>query len=196
MIEMLMIALMAIVMAKHGARKGGRGKFRRYMRGNVDEVVALGTLAPRSLVAQVFDEVVQERTWISSLVASWSMTAFTPATNDGPVLVGVAYSDYSPTEIEEFIENTGSWNEASLVQTREVGKRLIRVIGTFPTASGAGVAAEIAVLNGGRKIRTKLGWMLTTGQILDLWAYNLGSSALATTDPQVFVQGHANLWPR
>jgi len=28
-----------------------------------------------------------------------------------------------------------------------------------------------------------------------MWAYNAGSNALATTVPNVSVDGHANLWP-
>ncbi len=179
------------------ARKGrGRrsGRFRRYLRGNVDEKLSLGTLAARTLISQVFGEVVTETTFVTSLVAAWAMDAFTVATDDGPIMVGISHSDYTSAEIEEFIENTGSWNVASLVQTREIGRRLIRVIGIFRNDGSSSTAP--VTLNEGRPIRTKLKWTLNTGQSLDVWAYNLGASALATTDPGVFVQGHANLWPR
>ncbi len=193
MYNILLGALLALLMARRG--RGRRGKFRRYLRGNVDEKMALGTLAPQTAVVQAFGETVSERTYVSSLIATWAMSEFTIAAGDGPIMVGVMHSDYSAAELEEFIENTGSWNEASLVQTKEIGRRLIRVVGIFrtPSISGAGSAV---ILNEGRPMRTKLGWILTTGQTLDVWAYNLGASGLATTDPQLLVQGHANLWPK
>ncbi len=158
----------------------------------MNESFSLGTLAGRTLVLSAVSETVQERTYVSSMVAAWSMIDLTEAPADGPIMVGVMHSDYTVTELEEFLENAGSWNEASLVQTREIGRRLIKKVGTFPSS---GISGGAQVLNEGRPIKTKLGWVLTTGQTLDLWAYNLGTSALATTVPQVTVEGHANLWP-
>jgi len=176
-------------MAKHPKR---RRKFRRYIRGQVDEELDLGTLAGRTLVAQVFDESVVERTFVSSIRASWSLSGLTPATDDGPVLVGIAHQDYTAAEIEEVIENTGSWSEADLI-AQERGKRKVRIVGTFPMPKDL---LDSVVLNEGRPIRTKLGWILTTGQSLDLWAYNLGTSGFAGTAPKVHLEGFANLWPQ
>ncbi len=166
----------------------------RYIRGTVDENLALGTLGAQALVKLDFDETVNERTLVSSIIATYAMQDFTLAAGDGPILVGVAHSDYSAAEIEAVIESTGSWNEGDKV-AQEVAKRLVRKIGIFPSVGGAGASAP-AVLNDGKPIRTKLNWILLQGQTLTLWAYNLGTSPLATTDPQVSVQGHANLWPR
>ncbi len=178
------------------ARKGkGRGKrMARYIRGQVDEELQLGTLAARTLVAQVFDEVVEERTLISSVVATYTLDQFTSGAGSGPIMVGLAHSDYSAAEIEEVIENTGSWTEGDKV-SQEVAKRLVRIVGVFGSEGGAGATLK-HTLRDGEKIKTKLNWILTTGQTLDLWAYNLGNAPLATTDPQVHVEGHANLWPR
>lgn len=164
----------------------------KYLRGNLDEVLAVGTLAARTLVVQGGDETVIERTFVSSMVATWSLSDVTSGANIGPLLVGVAHSDYTAAEIEEFIENLGSWNEGDLV-SQEKAKRKIRVVGTFRLDA---VGDSSMVLGNGRPIKTKLGWILTTGQNLDLWAYNLGSVAYATTNPQMHVEGHANLWPR
>jgi len=41
-----------------------------------------------------------------------------------------------------------------------------------------------------------MGWILTTGNGVDFWAYNMGDAAVVTTVPQVSINGHANLWPR
>ncbi len=97
------------------ARKSGRKRMGKYIRGNVDEELALTSLASKDVVGAVFDEVVNERTLVSSLVASWAMESFTPAVGVGPILVGIAHGDYSDAEIEEYLENTGQWNEGNMI---------------------------------------------------------------------------------
>ncbi len=168
-------------MAKHP-----KGK---YIKGNVDEGLSLTTLASQTLVAAIFDEVVEERTRINSIRAVWSLAEWTPGAGDGPVLVGVAHSDYSDAEIEEVIESTTSWTEGDLIG-QERGRRKVRIIGTF---QGPADALAQVVLNDGKPIYTRLMWVLTTGKSLKVWAYNLGASAFATTIPILRVQGHANL---
>ncbi len=164
----------------------------KYIRGNVDEFNGLSTLAAKTAIAVDFDETVNERTLVSSLVALWTMTAFTKSTGDGPIMCGVAHSDYSLAEIEEWIETTGSWDEGNLKE-QEVGARKIRRVGIFDNPADE---AEVSVLNDGKQIKTKLNWILLQGQTLQMWCYNLGTSPLATTSPIVVAQGHVNLWPR
>ncbi len=137
-------------------------------------------------------DTVNERTYVSSLVATWSMQGMTTGDNIGPIMVGVAHGDYSLAEIEAWIELTTGWDEGNLI-SREVAARKIRRIGVFrKDAVGIGVQA----LNDGRPITTKLGWILLQSQTVQYWAYNMGTGSLATTDPNVYVQGHCNLWPR
>ncbi len=162
-----------------------------YMKGSVEEELDLGTLAARTLVSVIFDQVTSEKTFASSLVATWSLDDFTNAIGDGPIAVGVAHSAYSDAEIEAVIEATGDWNQGNLIQ-QEIGRRKVRIIGVFRTSQAD--SQGIAVLNDGRPIKTKLNWSLNTGQSLRLWAYNQGSSALATTTPNVRCIGHVNLW--
>ncbi len=164
----------------------------KYIRGDMDEQLSLGTLAAKTAVKGNFDQTVNERTFVSSVVATWALSEFTKSSGDGPILVGLAHSDYSAAEIEAVIENAGSWNEGDLV-AQEVGARKIRRIGIFATPDDE---AQTVVLNDGRPIKSKLGWTLLQGQTLAQWAYNLGTSALATTAPTLNTQGHANLWPR
>ncbi len=178
--------------AKHGRR--GRGKrFRKYLRGNIDETAQLGTLGPATAILTVFDEVVTESTFISSAIVSVSLSNYTPGANRGPLLVLLAHSDYSLAEVEQFIETTQSWEVSDLVG-QEISRRKIRRVGIFDNLA-TGITDAIA-MNNGRPIRVKLGWMLSTGQTLNLVVYNTGSAALATSDPAVKMQGHANLWPR
>ncbi len=188
-----MLEIFLILAALLGAAKRkGRRKYRRYIRGNVDELLSLGTLAARTLLSGAFDESVNERTFVSSLVGIWSMDDFTIGAGIGPIMVGVNHSDYSAAEVEEFIENTGSWNEGDMV-AQEVGRRKIKIVGTFrvPTSDGT----SVNTLNEGKPIHTKLKWVLLQSQSIEMWAYNLGTAALATTDPNVHLEGHVNLWP-
>ncbi len=150
------------------------------------------TLAANTLVGASFDEVVEERTFISSIVATYSLRELTAAAGVGPFLVVIAHGDYTDAEIEAVIETTGSWDEGDLVQ-QEVASRRIRKIGIFESPIGS--TAFIA-LNDGKPIRTKLGWILNQGITLKLCAYNMGSAPVATTVPIIDMQGHANLWPR
>ncbi len=190
MLEILVImAVLGLLMAKHGRRK-----YRKYIRGAIDKRMALGTLAADTVIGSNFDGVVNERTFVSSVKALYTMDQFTDASDDGPIIVGLAHSDYSDAEIEAWVENTtsASWDEGNQV-AQEIGRRKIRRVGVF---EGVGDPNINAVLNEGRMITTKCKWILLQGQTVKVWAYNAGSSALATTDPTVHVQGHANLWPR
>lgn len=164
----------------------------KYIRGAVDEELNLGTLAGTTLVGDTFDSTVNERTLVSSIVARWSISTITPVAGNGPYLVGVAHGDYTDAEIEEYLEQTGSWNEVDLV-AQEVGGRKVRRIGIFETPQAV---EDTVVLNDGKPIKTKLNWIIAQGGTLKLWAYNMGGSAAATTTPVVRAQGHANLWPK
>ncbi len=181
-----MLAMLAAAKRKPRRRMG------RYIRGNVDEEVALTTLASKDVVGAVFDEVVNERTLVSTIVATWSLANWTPIANVGPIVVGVAHGDYNDAEIEEWIEQTGQWNEGDLV-AREIGARKIRQIGTFASPESSTLSTMLA---DGRAIKTKLNWILLQGQTLRIWAYNSGASPVATTVPSVTCNGHVNLWPR
>ncbi len=187
MLEIL-ISLMALVpLAKHPKR---RRSMSRYLRGQVDESIQLSTLGAKVLLSADFDESVTEETLVTSIVATYSMIDFTKGTGDGPILVGIAHSDYTDAEIEAVIESTGSWNRGDKV-AQEVAKRQVRRIGIFDVPN---TAEETSVLNDGKPIKTKLNWVLQTGQTLTLWGYNMGSSALATTSPNINVEGHINLF--
>ncbi len=164
----------------------------RYIRGQVNETLALGTLAGTTLISTPFDSVVTERALVTSVVASYTMQEFTSAAGDGPIMVGLAHSDYTDAEIEAFLENVATWEETDQIG-QEIARRKVRIIGTFGVPDSNSSNSR---LNDGKPVKTKLNWILTVGQTLRLWCYNLGSSALAGTDPQVTAVGHANLFPK
>ncbi len=166
---------------------------KNYLRGNVDEELALTTLASKDVVGAAFDEVVDNPTFISSIQATYTLENLTETAGVGPVVCGVAHGSYTDAEIEEFLEQAGQWNRGNIVATREISRRLIRQVGTFESPA---VSLQKETLNDGRAIKTKLGWWLQEGQTLRLWAYNAGSVNIATTVPSLTVNGHVNLFAR
>ncbi len=171
------------------ARKRSKRSMGRYIKGNIDENLPLLTLAADTAVEQIFTQIVNERTLISSIDCLWTLAGMTPVAGDGPIMCGVAHSDYSLAEIEEFLESGGTWNEGNLV-SQEVGNRKVRRVGTFDVPGAAG---ESVTLNDGKRIKTKLNWILLQSQSLRVWAYNLGTGAL-TTGALLDLQGIANLF--
>ncbi len=186
---LLLSVIFLIALAK---RPKGRRRMGRYVRGTIDVTIDLGTLAAKTGILQALSNV-NERTLISSMINYWGLSDFTDAVGDGPIMVGYAHGDYSLTEVEEYLEQADSWNEGNKI-AQEIGKRQIRRVGVFK--SSVADSQGSAVLNDGKPIRTKLNWILNQGQTINVWAYNMGDSALATTDPDLVVSGHANLWPR
>ncbi len=173
-------------MARHSRRR----KFRRYLKARVSVQNALGVLAPLDVISVTEAGNLTEPAWLSSIKATWNMIGFTPDNVDGPIYVGVAHSDYSPAEIEEWIENATSWEIGDQI-AQEVGKRKIRQVGIFESTP---IPAQSVSLNDGKPINTKCGWLLTEGQSMKAWAYNAGSSAIAI-GTVITTLGHANLWP-
>ncbi len=188
-----MLEILLILMFLIGASKAKpKRKFRAYIKGRINQFLALTTLGAKTLTSDAIDDSVDELTFISSVVLTWSLQNFTIGTDDGPITVGVAHSDYTDAEIEAFVELNTNWSRGDKI-AQEVGRRQVKIVGTFeqPTAT-----QQASVLNDGRPIHTKCKWMLTTGQTIRYWAYNQGASPLATTIPVLNVTGHANLWPR
>lgn len=178
-------------MAKHQG-KGRQRTFKRYIRGAIEHGLNLSTLGAKVLIGSNNSDVVTERAYVSSVVARWALQNMTASSGDGPIMCGVAHSDYTDAEIEEWVENDASWEEADQIG-QEVAKRKIRQVGIFPRMDTSPLTP--GVLNDGKPVRTKCGWILTTGQTLKFWAYNAGTNALETTDPLMTVLGHANIWP-
>ncbi len=176
------------------ARKKGKGRsrrFRKYLKGQIDHVLSLSGLGTKDVTSTNVGDVLVEQAWLSSVKLIWEVDGGTATVDDGPVMVGVAHSDYTSAEIEEWIENLASWDSGDMIG-QEVGRRRIRRAGIIHI--GEATTTQV-VLNDGKPIRTKCGWQLNTGQTVKVWAYNVGASAFGVTDPILHAEGHANLWP-
>ncbi len=187
MILNLVFVAMAILMVM-----AGRRRYRRYLRGNIDFTMALGTLGNKTAISATVADTVIEKAWCSSVKCSYSMSGYTAVQADGPLLVGVAHGDYTSTEIEEWIESVDSWEETDQIG-QEIGRRKIRRIGQFDIPPNT-APEDTIVLNDGKMISTKTKYVFSTGQTVRFWVYNQGTGAL-TTGAILSVQGHANLWP-
>ncbi len=174
-------------MAKHG-----KGRFRPYVRGSIDHKLNINTLAGSTVVGSLIGNTVVDRTYLSSVKAAWSLDGVTKATDVGPLMVGIAHSDYSDTEVEEWIESLTNWDAGNLT-AQEKGRRKIRMVGVFTNADEP---TTWEVLNDGKPITTKCKWILFEGDTVRVWAYNMGPNAFSSTVPHLRVQGHANLWPQ
>ncbi len=187
MIEFILLYMCLVIMAKRSPKR----KFRRYLKGKVNMSFNITTLASKDVASQAVADTVSERAWVSSVRAVWSLSEFTPGNDIGPILVGVAHSDYTAAEIEQWVENAGSWTEGNKVE-QEIARRYIRQVGVFETPDDA---ADSVSLNVGKAITTKCGWILNAGQTCSVWAYNQGTAAVGTTVPQINIDGHFNIWP-
>ncbi len=174
MLEILLVAIWAIALAKHPQRR------RRYSlkRVRTTAELALGTLASdtASVVTVVGTTDMAHR--CISIKATWAMTSLTGG--DGPITVGYAHGDYTVAEIKEALEATGAIAFSNKIQ-EEQANRLVRIVGSF---SGTGAS----VLNDGKPIKTRLNWLIPTGEQVNIFAFNEGTSPL-TAGGSVNVQG-------
>ncbi len=109
----------------------------------------------------------------------WTLSGLTAG--EGPISVGFAHSDYSVTEIKECLEVIASIDPGDKI-AQEQANRLVRIVGVF---------TEDGSLNDGKPISTKLNWMMTPDDNLELISYNEGSGTLTTG---AFVHWIGDLW--
>ncbi len=139
----------------------------------------LSTLAPSSLVKSTPDDVAEDRIFVVSIDVTPMVEGFT--VGEGPIEVGVAHSDYTAAEIEEWVENeTSMFGELDQIAI-EIRRRKIRSIGVF---DGLTIVEK---MNEGVPVRVKLLWPLSEGAGLSFWAYNRGIQL--TTGASVQTQG-------
>ncbi len=152
---------------------GAAKRRRRIQVGRFSANLALATLASADLLGgdlfsgQTFDD----RNFLVSMDGTWSIRTLTAG--EGPIHVGVAHSDYTDAEIEEWFESSGNIGQ-HLKSEQERAARKCRFVGTF-----AGLSTE-EVLNDGKPIRTTLKFMAEEGMALKFWALNNSGAVLTT----------------
>ncbi len=145
---------------------------------NVDEAIALGALADNAAISVDSDPFGREFYAISCDLY-WGTDAVTAG--QGPVVVGLAHNDYTDVEIAQALNLTGMEDPGDKI-AQEQGRRLVRRAGQFANIAGN------EVLNDGKEVRTRLGFVITDGFSLAFWALNKSNAPL-TTGGQIGIQG-------
>ncbi len=154
-------------MAKRTGRR--KGKPLKVLR--VTNALTVGALAAQDMISDLFAGVVDDDTYLISADLLWSVVGFTAG--EGPVVVGIAHSDYTAAEIEQWFEAAAIWDSGDLVN-RENAARKCREVGTFSLVGTA------EVLNDGKPIRTPLKFRIAEGDTLQLWAFNQSNGTFTT----------------
>lgn len=158
-------------MAKHGRK-------RRYDPLRFTLFHPLGALG--SLVvsgARTMGSDLEENYFVNSVESTWTIKDYTITPTDGPIMVGYYHNDYSVAEVKEALEVILLGPANKIEQERM--RRLVRIVGIIsPREETAG--QEIAVLNDGQSIKTKLNWTIQEGQSLNMFVYNMGAGPVTT----------------
>jgi len=153
------------VVSKHTSRRRG---FRRLP---IDKTLTVGSLLSAAVIKADWNSVVDSDMFAISMDAIWGKSGGTPG--EGPLTVGVAHGDYTAAEIEEHLDVIGSWDSGDKI-LNEQRRRKVRTVGSFPNS------VEDEVLNDGRLIKTKLGFVVEIGETLSTWAWNRSAATIAT----------------
>ncbi len=147
----------------------------------------IGALAALDVVKATLTAPVTEAIRIVSLDLAYTWSG--KAAIDDAAEFGVAHSDYTAQQIEECLEATGSIDLGDK-SAQERSNRLVRSIGiiTGPAVSGASGGARF---NDGMRVKTRLNWLLSTGDTIDIWIRN-GSGNVYTTGGTLVSSG--NIW--
>lgn len=180
MYHILLAVLMAALLAKRG-RRGRWNPNNKVVR--VSGAIALLTLADVTLLAGSITNVSDEAYRVFSVKATYALRDFTQG--EGPLEVGIAHGDYTDAEIEEWREATAAISRGDEI-AREQMNRKCRHVGTFGLDSGG----DASVLNDGRPIKTRLNWVIATGDTVKVWIYNRSGGPL-TSGSEVVVAGSA-----
>ncbi len=153
------------------ARKPFRGKRKFNLRRvRATPALSLGALAAITVIKADLVGAADQAYRLSSMRGIWSVVGLTAA--EGPVTIGVAFSDYSVTEIKECLEAALSISQGNKI-AQEQANRLVRVVGE--------VTASEPVINESRPFRTRLNWAIPIGSRPQIFAYNNDSGAPLTT---------------
>ncbi len=180
MLEIFLILIGIIIpiglLAKHIKRRRGSG----LVVINIDMAVTLATLANQTVIVDspAANELFSRSLYVIS--SDLYVTLRGATAGEGPIEVGWAHSDLSTGEIAEgILADTSNRNDQ--IALEQAGRK-IRKIGMF------GNLGTNEVLNDGKDVRTKIRFMVDTGNGLALYAFNRSGSAL-TTGQVVIITG-------
>ncbi len=161
---------------KNHSRKRNR---RGFVTIKFETALSPSTLANGStLQTGLLGAVLAEDLYVISIDAEWSARG--QVAGEGPLRVGFAHSDLSATEISECLDV--SMTDPDNIIDRERARRPVREAGVF---RGVADAAEDQVLNDGKSIRTRMGFMIGDGHNPAMWVRNKSGASLSNTNALV-----------
>ncbi len=179
------------MMARRPSKRYSRGRRRRTPRRiRVAAGVSTTALPTLDVVAGAITQVATETYRLLSVRFAYTWEDIAAIIDDG-LEFGLAHSDYSAAEIEECLESQASIDRGNKT-AQEQSDRWVRSIGRI---SNYGNVAEggSAPFNGGRKLKTRLNWAMTTGDTLNLWIRN-GSGTVWTVGGSVQAIGEMYIY--
>ncbi len=179
MLEYIIILTLAMIPIMAAKRRFNLRRVR--MNGSL----AIGALATKDVISGNASASPTIGLRIMSVNATYTISNI-GASDDDSFEFGWAHSDYSAAEIEEALEASATMDAGDRV-AQEQANRLVRLIGTVSGAL-AGAAGGGANFNDGKPVKTKLNWLLTPGDTMDLWVRN-GSGTIYTTGASLQVVG-------
>ncbi len=141
----------------------------RMRRVRVASSVALAALGSGDTVKGAITTAATETYRLLSIKAAYAWTDIQALIDDG-FEFGFAHSDYTATEIEECLEAQGAIDLGDKI-AQEKSNRLVRSVGRISNTAGVAVGGS-EPFNTGRLLKTKLNWVIQTGDTLDMWVRN------------------------
>ncbi len=149
--------------------------------------LAIGALASLDVISGAGTSALTNTLRVISVNAAYSISDIGNAVDDS-FQFGWAHSDYSATEIEECLEATLSMDVGNKV-AQEQANRLVREIGMVNSVSAATGAG--GPFNDGRQVKTRLNWLLSIGDTLNLWVRNASGTVYTTG---AFLIANGEIW--
>ncbi len=182
MLEILLFLAICIGYAKRRPYKRRRYSLRKVTNSSQQGLTAL---AAGDVEVFAWSGVTTGTLRVVSIVVTWS--ASFAAVADGGMQFGVAHSDYTAAQVEECLEANGSMDPGAKI-LNEQANRLVRAIGTMHSSE---VIQGEVTFNDGRPMKTRLNWLLSPGDRINVWIRN-GSQNIWTVDGDFLSTG--TLW--
>ncbi len=169
-------------MARHGKRRSYRRKF-NLRKVRIATSITVGALAAKDVTATSLTGTSSSTYRLVSVDFFYGLSDLGAVADDGQEF-GLAHSDYTAAEIEECLE-AGTSIDAGDKIANEKANRLVRSVGVMVGAPGTGAGLNF---NNGNNTKTRLNWLMTIGDSLQLWIRN-SSATVYTTGATIDVIG-------
>jgi len=167
--------------------KHGRKSKRNWQSIEIDVEIDYGAsgLAAKALIKTAMSEIADSDFIATSVIATYTAQVEQAADPNGlsNIALGLAKSDYTAQEIEEWIENSSGFKRANLI-AQEISKRMIKNIGVFQPETRVLAEHVNMELNDGMPVKTRLNWRIMEQTTLSFWIYNGGGTAIVTSGNQ------------